>query len=287
MNQRGRGGRGKKNSKPQPITTTDTNMPETEEAPEAPVTYAQLEAALNRHLGGTLTAIQASIDAVSKVAENALALAQKLEARVRVLEDENKALKATVARNEKDLSNRITALEEKVEERTNRQLRKTLVIRGIEEKGEDQPPETWEESRVVVAKAIAKVCPDIDQDQAYDMVERAHRSNKNKDYKGTAPRPIFAAMTFWPDTVTVTEAFRKKNIEDRNHRISMEYKYGPLTTKRRSLAFQERRKLLDKKEAISAYVAYPARLMVKTRQGDKYKLVKDFSKVKIEFGKKN
>ena len=98
-----------------------------------------------------------------------------------------------------------------------------MVIRGIKEKGEDQPPETWVELiRVEVAKKIEKVCPDIDQNQAYDMVERANRSNKNKNYKGTASLPIFAVMTFWPDTVTVTEAFRKKNIKDRNHRISME-----------------------------------------------------------------
>ena len=103
-------------------------MPESDENPDAPVTYAQLEAALNKVLGGTLTALQSSIDAISKVAENALALAQKLEARVKALEDENLNLKASIGRSEKEMSRRLTALEEKVEERTNRQLRKTLVI---------------------------------------------------------------------------------------------------------------------------------------------------------------
>jgi len=154
-------------------------------------------------------------------------------------------LKASIARSEKELTRRLTALEEKVEERTNRQLRKTLVIRGMEEKAADQPPETWEETRVAVAKVIAKTCPSIDENRAYDIVERAHRSNKNSNYKGNAPRPIFAAITYWPDTVTITDDFRKKNIEDRNFKLSIDYKYGPMTTKRRSLAFQERRKLIN------------------------------------------
>ena len=262
-------------------------MPESNENPDAPVTYAQLEAALNKVLGGTLTALQSSIDAISKVAENALALAQKLEARVKALEDENLNLKASIGRSEKEMSRRLTALEEKVEERTNRQLRKTLVIRGMEEKAADQPPETWEETRVAVAKIIAKTCPSIDENHAYDIVERAHRSNKNSNYQGNAPRPVFAAITYWPDTVTITDEFRKKNIEDRNFKIAVDYKYGPMTTKRRSLAFQERRKLINNKEAISAYVAYPARLMIKTTQRGKYSLAKDFSKVKVDLGKKD
>ena len=79
----------------------------------------------------------------------------------------------------------------------------------------------------------------------------------------------------------------KKNIEDRNFKLSVDYKYGPMTTKRRSLAFQERRKLINSKEAISAYVAYPARLMIKTMQNGKYTLAKDFSKVKVDLGKKD
>ena len=53
---------------------------------------------------------------------------------------------------------RVVALEEKLEERTNRQLRKTLVFRGIEEKPDGESPESWEESRVKLAEAISVVC---------------------------------------------------------------------------------------------------------------------------------
>ena len=58
-----------------------------------------------------------------------------------------------------------------------------------------------------------------------------------------------------------------------------------MTSKRRSLDMLERKKLKDNNEIVSGYVAFPARLMVKTsnRQGSKYKLHKDFSKEKVSF----
>jgi hypothetical protein len=113
-------------------------------------------------------------------------------------------------------------------------------------------------------------------DDAFGMVERAHRSAPNPHYKGTAPRPIFAAMSWWPDCETIIETFRKKNISDSSHTTSVDYKYGPMTTKRK------RKRLIDAGEIVSGYVAYPARLMVKTSKvkGTKYICHKDFSKEK-------
>ena len=121
------------------------------------------------------------------------------------------------------------------------------------------------------------------------MIERCHRSAGNPQYHGTAPRPVFAAFSYWPDTVSITDAFWKKNIADRNFKQSVDYKYGPLTTKRRSLAKQERKRLRASGEIVSAYVAYPARLMVKKskRQGARYVLHKDFSREKVTLGKRD
>ena len=53
---------------------------------------------------------------------------------------------------------RVVALEEKLEERTNRQLRKTLVFPEIVEKPEGESSESWKESRVKLAEAISEVC---------------------------------------------------------------------------------------------------------------------------------
>jgi len=266
-------------------------MPDSVEArdpdPDSPVTFGQLETALNKVIGGTLSSIEASIERVTSIAENALALVKKLEADVSALKTGNAALKKKVDANEKDFNTRMTALEEKVEERTNRQLRKTIVIKGVPEKPKDQTPETWEESRVKIANEIAKVCTDVSEDDAYMMIERAHRSSPNPHYTGNDPRPIFAAVAFWPDTVKITDAFRAKNIEDKHHKVKVDYKYGPLTTKRRSLAMQERRKMKDNREIVSAFVAYPARLMVKRPGETKYSLAKDFSKVKVTLGRRD
>ena len=82
----------------------------------------------------------------------------------------------------------------------------------------------------------------------------------------------------------VIDNFRNQNIAKKTT-VTADYKYGPLTSKRRSLAMLERKKLKDNNEIVSGYVAFPARLMVKTsnREGSKYKLHKDFSKEKVSF----
>ena len=62
-----------------------------------------------------------------------------------------------------------------------------------------------------------------------------------------------------------------------------EYKFGPLTTRRRSMALQERKGLKAEGKITSGYIAYPAKLMVKLRGEDQYKLHKDFSKAKVDW----
>ena len=121
------------------------------------------------------------------------------------------------------------------------------------------------------------------------MLERVHRAAPNPHYKGTAPRPIFTAIYYWPDAEQLVEAFRKANINQTTTTYSCDFKYGPLTSKRRSLAFKERKKLKNEGTIISGYVAFPARLMVKTsnREGAKYHCHKDFSKEKVVFGERD
>ena len=69
-------------------------------------------------------------------------------------------------------------------------------------------------------------------------------------------------------------ARKKKN-------VFIDYKFGPLTTRRRNLALQKRRELLNKGTLTQAHVGYPARLMGKTQSDKKYKLIEDFSKVNV------
>ena len=271
-------------SKPtQPVDSNQLNQPAkdvTIEVKDTPLTKSDLQEAfeevINKHLNPTIEQLQASLDAVSQVANNALKLVEKQAKEIVSLKEEIDKLK--------NVPSNISQLEERIEERTNRQLRKTLVFRGIPEKAD----ETWEDTKNLLAKSIQKTLQinenetSVDMDDALAMVERAHRSAPNPHYKGNAPRPIFAAMSWWPDCETIIETYRKKNMSDSSHTTSVDYKYGPMTTKRRSLAFKERKRLKDAGEIVSGYVAYPARLMVKTSKvkGTKYVCHKDFSKEK-------
>ena len=186
-------------------------------------------------------------------------------------------------------SNHIKLIEERIEERTNRQLRKTLVFRGIPEKSsegaEPGQPETWAETEAILAKEIAKHC-ELPEDVASGLVERAHRSAPNPRYKGTGPRPIFAALYDWKKSELCKEKFKEKNIA-KAFSITCDQKCGPLTQMRRNLAMQERKSLKESNAIIAGYVSFPARLMVKEKKDGKYFCIKDFSKVPVELGKRD
>lgn len=237
----------------------------------------------------TIESLKSQLDEVEARATNA-------EKKIKLLETENQKLKEVLNSTSNTANanaNAINALEERIEDRTNRQLRKTMVFRGVPENDN----ETWDDTKSLLAAEIAKVLNTEETDaeemservhEAEEMLERVHRAAPNPHYKGSAPRPIFAAFNYWPDTVEVIDKFREHNINnDNDNKVTADYKYGPLTTKRRSLAMLERKKLKESNAIVAGYVAFPARLMVKTsnRQGSKYKLHKDFSKEKVQFKK--
>ena len=262
----------------------------------------KLESSLQKGYNNTIDKLNETIDALTQTLNNTKKHCEKLQQEVRELKEDKHKIQDDL----KNANKKIQALEERVEERTNRQLRKTLVIRGIPESSSNNSrhatnsstssataadpaaAETWNQSKEKLANAIADVS-DISAASAIEMVERAHRSAPNPRYHGTAPRPIFAALYKWPDAERIVEAFRKYNIANPEHAISCDFKYGPLTTKRRNMAFMERKKLKERGEIVSGYVAYPARLMVKTsrRQGTKYICQKDFSHEPVSFGKRD
>ena len=69
------------------------------------------------------------------------------------------------------------ALEERLENRTNRQLRKTLVISGIDE----EENESWSATRRILAQTISDNLPKCSFMDAEDMFERVHRSGPTKN----------------------------------------------------------------------------------------------------------
>ena len=86
----------------------------------------------------------------------------------------------------------------------------------------------------------------------------------------------------WPGNLILT--FTAKNIKDRTFKVYCEQKYGTITTARRNEALITRKTLKANGEITSAYVAYPAKLMVKypgQKRDDKFTLHQDFSNIEI------
>ncbi len=186
----------------------------------------------------------------------------------------------------------IDSLREAGEERTNRQLRKTIIFRNVEEVGEN---ESYDATKELLAKLISDNCMDVTFDYAYDNIDRAHRESKRnpRHHHGQVPsrqgkRLIFAVFHSWDLCQSIIEDFRRQCIREANFNISAEQMYGPLTIKRRQLAFTKRKELKENGQITSGFVDFPARLMVNmpgevNAVGKKaYKLYADFSKHKVD-----
>ena len=208
--------------------------------------------------------------------ENYTQTIESLTARIETLENLLTKLqnqpKSEVEQND-NITDRVRAVEELVEEGTNRQLRKTLVIRGIPE----QQHEKWSDTDSTLSSIIAKTM-DIPLQEAGKMIDRCHRGGNPKFYKeNNKHRPIYAAMHRWKDCENFIWEARKKRT------ALVDYKYGPITTVRRNIALKKRREILDSKLVTKAHVAYPARLMGKGPGDVRYKLIEDFSSTQVKF----
>ena len=172
-------------------------------------------------------------------------------------------------------------IEARIEDNTNRQTRKTLVFRNIPQNYETE--ETWDHTKQVLADEIA-VALKIPSDKAIKLIDRCHRGGNVTYYrKNKKCRPIFAEMNRWTDCDHITKKFRSKEV-----RSFCDFKYGPSTTKRRNIALMKRKEIMQRGEYESAYVAFPAVLMVKKFGQKKYTQIEDYSKIEVNIlDKKN
>ena len=167
-------------------------------------------------------------------------------------------LEGKLKRQEAEIPAEIKRIDELVESRTNRQLRKTLIFKNIDETKDD---ESYDEVKELLAQTISENT-DISYDDAYDGIDRAHRESPKADGKRQGKRFIYAAFLNWGMSQQILDGFRQRCIEDRTFKISADQMYGPITSRRRNLAFQRRKELKQQGTITSAYVDFPARLMV-------------------------
>ena len=182
----------------------------------------------------------------------------KTNEKVDSLDDKLDAVEKKSSEDVQTLKNRIAALERKVqtsidrdipkltedgEDRTNRQLRKTLIFRNVDELNDD---ESFKDTKELLANLISTNCRDINYESAVGNIDRAHRESKRNRTGNDMPsrqgkRLIFAVFHSWDFCQQILEAFRIKNIREQNFNISADQMYGPITSRRRKLAFQKRR----------------------------------------------
>ena len=207
------------------------------------------------------------IETVCKLTEEVASLKKTVEVLTTAAEEQK-------AKEQQDIRGRLRAIEEKIEERTNRQLRKTLVVRGVPENDKEK---TWEDTENVFTKKIAETI-DVTTDEAKEMIERCHRGgNPSKFRDMRKERPIFVALHSWKRCEEIVSKARKTKS------LMVDFKYGPITTARRNMALKPRRELLDSGSLVKAHISYPAKLMGKGLNDIKYKLIEDFSKIEIDF----
>ena len=204
--------------------------------------------------------------AVEELTERTTQLTERiiaLETRLQSTENDSSAASIIAP----DLEKRLCGIEELIEERTNRQLRKTLVIRGVPESDNER----WVDTEKILTDNLCKIL-NVALVEAQSSIDRCHGGGNLEYYKkNSKPRPIFAAMHSWKKCEEIIWRSRKQ----RN--VYVDYKFGYLTTMRRNLALKRRRELLNSGELSKAHVAYPARLMGLKGNDKRYKLIEDFS----------
>ena len=134
---------------------------------------------------------------------------------------------------------------------------------------------TWQDTEKVLVKELASLLS-VEQEVAVGMIDRCHRGGNPEYYrKNNKVRPIFAALHDWKTCEEIIQQARRKRI------LIVDFKYGPMTTKRKNLALKKRRELLNTGQIVKAHIAYPARLMGKGKGDIKYKEIEKFSNVDV------
>ena len=110
-----------------------------------------------------ISALQTEVAAVKSANDELMSVNKKLEEKL----SDSEKFHSTVIES-------FIQLEEKLEDRTNRQLRQTIVVKGLPEK----PSEKWADTRNILAKYIAKAY-DMEFRKAYSLFERVHRGGGN------------------------------------------------------------------------------------------------------------
>ena len=242
---------------------------------------------MKQHFDDKYKTLTEKVDANTTETAKILQLAQSNKENVEKVTSD--LAKTTVSLNEQtvrvdDLQNcidvqaiQIRTLQQRLENQTNRNSRKSVIIRGIPEEEEEK---TWDDTRKVVCETLADVLgqANVDWQVISRKIERVHRGRPLKEGK-RGPRVVHALFYDWNDSEKLKLDFLKLGRNNQN--IFVEQRYGPDTDYRRHKAKEKRKQLIEQGTIEKAYVRYPAKLMVK-RPGDRfYSMLEDFSGISV------
>jgi hypothetical protein len=167
----------------------------------------------------------------------------------------------------RELQNDIQELKAEVIGLTDGSLRDHLTFHGIPRV--QQGEKTWENTTELLAKWLADNM-DKGKDFAYydAHIERAHRGPRNPEKPG--PAPIFCKM-WWRTAESIRHSLR-----DKHNGVQIKDKYHAKTQTRRNNAMLHRQEIRKNSPTTKCHVAYPARVMVKHTNEERYKEVKAF-----------
>ena len=166
-----------------------------------------------------ISALQTEVAAVNSGNDELMSVNKKLEEKL----SDSEKFHSTVIKS-------FIQLEENLEDRTNRQLRQTVVVDGLPEK----PIEKWVDTRNILAKYIAKAY-DMEFRKVYSFFERVHPGRGNGfEEKKKGKRDIYALCSHWNDSeLLVWKSYLVNKSRPKKEQVVIEYKYGPLATLRR------------------------------------------------------
>ena len=166
----------------------------------------------------------------------------------------------------------IATLQARLEHQTNRNSRKSVIIRGIPQHENEK---TWEDCRKAVCEKLGEITG-CNPEVLSNSIERIHRGKPNRN---NGPRVVHALFYDWNESELLISKMRKHG---RNSRVYVEQRYGPDTTWRRNNALALRKDLKAQGTVTSGFIAYPAKLMVKYNAQDRqYTMHQDFSNTEV------
>ena len=215
------------------------------------------------------TKLLESIQEIKATAEKALFVAEEAKEKINSLVQRVKLNEEALAEQKEHyivltqkhlaLHEELKKLDASLDDQTNRNMRKTLVIKGVKE----PKKESWSDTENTVINLLGKHL-NIHPDDAYNMIEHAHRGGTLE------PRSIFIRFESWEDSEQVKDEFFKLNINKKtNTRIVVDQLYSDQVNERRNNAMTHRRTLIAAGTIVGGYMAYPATLMGKMSKNNK------------------